>query len=58
MKWTITSKSGQVLYGETADNQNMINMSSKMGNHGQIERSKWDVKVKQMQAAGYSVEIK
>jgi hypothetical protein len=58
MKWTITSKSGQVLYGETADNQNMINMSSKTGNHGQIERSKWDAKVKQMQAAGYSVEIK
>jgi hypothetical protein len=54
-KWTITSKTGQILYGEL--DGDLVVMSSAKGNHGQINLAEWQIKVDQMIAAGYTVKI-
>jgi hypothetical protein len=53
-KWKITSPNGQILYGELEDN--MVNMSSTKGNHGQVTLAVWSAKVEQMRIQKYTVE--
>lgn len=53
-KWTITSPTGQVLYG-AIDEMGMVSMSSAKGNHGQVTIAVWMSKIDQMVKLGYTV---